>query len=118
DGSDLHLNRNGCREIGCERNAFALERAEACKGERDRVCAWSKLDDLVLTRAVGNGRPRLLDQRGTGHLNRDTQEYRTGRFLHKPRNCAGLSRESSWPPRQRHDADNRSCYCAHTALLL
>ena len=48
-----------------ERDAITLESVEAAQRERDRVHAWTEIDDAVLTGAVSDDRSGLLDQRRT-----------------------------------------------------
>jgi len=50
---------------------FTLERVEAGEREGHRVSAGRQVDDLILPGSVGNHRADLLDQRGTGGLDRD-----------------------------------------------
>src|SRR5258705_13541701 len=55
-------------------DAFALHRGEARERERDRIGSGPKVLDTVMAAAVGNDRPHLLDQGGTGSFNGDTGE--------------------------------------------
>ncbi len=61
--ADAHVGVDGCGEGPFKGDALPLDRAESRQGERDRVLSRPKIDDAVLTVAVGRGAPHLFNER-------------------------------------------------------
>ena len=90
---DAHLDAHVCRKRRGQFDPFPLHRAEARKGERHRIHARPQVDDLVLTRAVGDGRANFLDQGRTRRFNGHAGDHGAAAVLHDAGNGAvALSR--------------------------
>ena len=80
--TDLQVGVDRRRERSGQLDAIALQRRETGEGKRDGVDAAAQLLDPVLTRAVGDGRARLLDQGRARGFNRDTRQDGAGGVAH------------------------------------
>ena len=76
DRADLQVCVDGGRAGSCQLDAVTFDGAAPCEGERDGIRAGTEIDDLVLAAVVGDHRPRLLDERGAGCLDRDARQHR------------------------------------------
>jgi hypothetical protein len=73
--SDLHVAVDGGDRVGLQRDAIALEGAEALERKRDGIDAGTQIDDLELTLAVADNRSGPLDQRRAGGLDGHAREH-------------------------------------------
>jgi hypothetical protein len=80
EGADLQVcvycGRSGSRQL----DAVTFEGAEPREGKRDSIGTGPQVDDLVLTGVVGDDRPHLLDECGTGCLDRYARQHGTRRI--------------------------------------
>src|SRR5262245_57105663 len=60
--ADTEINADVRRKRGSQLDALAADGIEALQRERHRIRAGYEIDDLVLTRGVGDARAHLLDE--------------------------------------------------------
>ena len=71
----FHLAVDGGDRVGLQRDAIALEGAEALERKRDGIDAGTQIDDLELTLAVAHDAPCPFDQRRAGRLDSHAREH-------------------------------------------
>jgi hypothetical protein len=73
--SDFHVAVDGRDRAGLQRDAVALEGAEALERKRDGIHARTQIDDLELALAVAHDGSGSLDQRRAGGLDGHAREH-------------------------------------------
>ena len=112
DGSHLQVRVDRDDSGATHFDARAPHRAESGERERDRVGAWRQLGQLVLAGRIGDGRARLLDQRGAGCLDGGTREHTAGCVLDNARQRR-LSESRGGQHRQRRQGQDDPSQRSH-----